>query len=157
MGDAQGVIIFIATVQCNTAVRYLTHRLSSMNNSNLNGDLDNDEYFQQALAQTKEWLEYLKINFFELNERIRLDQLVFDEVHNLILNKVDINDVSLRTLKYLHDNRKKHLLLEDVLYEKHSEAIILGLYTGRLKLNHYITEACEEALDVLEKEGRLGT
>ena len=73
-----------------------------MNNANWNGGLDNDELFQEAIAKTKEWLEYLKINFYEVNEIIRLDQLVFDEVNNLILNKVDINDVSLRTLRYIH-------------------------------------------------------
>ena len=53
----------------------------------MNGDYNNDEQFVGAMARTKKWLEFLKINFYEVREVIRIDQLIFKEVNDLMLNQ----------------------------------------------------------------------
>lgn len=143
---------YATIAQCNRAIAFLSHKITLLKDFNRKGDHDDDPIFIKTMDITTKMLESLKVDFYEFDEYIRLDQLIFQEVNDLMLGNINITDASLRTAQYIVQNQNSHLLFEDVIFDHYGPVLTYKLYFGRLRMDYYVAEACAEAQGIIKEE-----
>ena len=64
------------------------------------------------------------------------------EISGVNLGAKDINNISLRTLKYILDNPNDDVLLSNLVYDKYESIIRSRLLSGKIKVYSEIEKTC---------------